>query len=261
MKFVLCYYLAYLCYFVFLQHRLLTHVYFHFFNVGQGDASLISSNANLLVIDGGPNYTIDYYLDNQVPFFACSLDYVVISHPHYDHIAGLTRLFRRCTVRNVIYYASDYTSKEWATLTTLMINSHKLPAYMGNSFKLSNKEMLHVLWPPTGYACGNINDCSVVVSYELKHTAVLYMGDISSTITNQLKLYKKPSLIKLPHHGARNTLTRDFLTKVSPFTGVLSFGVLNKYGHPHLETLKILAYFKAHVVKTVDGSYLVKFRY
>ncbi len=240
---------------------MLTHVYINFLDVGQGDASIIASKNSLVVIDGGPNYTIDYYIDNQVPFFACSIDFMVISHPHYDHIAGLSRLVRRCDVKNVIFYDTDYSSREWDTLKVLMANSKNTHTFRGRTVQLSSNELLRVLWPPQNFVCGDVNDCSVVVSYETNGQSVLYTGDIGAGVTGQLELNNKPILVKLPHHGARSTLSEKFLSGVSPFTGILSFGINNKFGHPHQETLNLLAKFDSHVIKTSDGSYLVKLEY
>lgn len=261
MKFILCYYIVYLCYFLVIQRSMLTHVYINFLDVGQGDASIIASKHSLVVIDGGPNYTIDYYIDNQVPFFACSIDFMVISHPHYDHIAGLTRLVRRCDVKNVIFYDTDYSSKEWDTLKMLMAGFRNMHTFRGRAVQLSSNELLRVLWPPQGFVCGNVNDCSVVVSYETNGQSVLYMGDVSASVTGQLEFTNKPILVKLPHHGARSTLTENFLSSVSPFTGIVSFGIKNKFGHPHQETLNLLAKFGSQVIKTSEGSYLVKLVY
>ena len=244
-----------------MQGSLLTYTYIKFLDVGQGDASIIASKNSLIVIDGGPNYTIDYSMDNQVPFFDCSIDIMVISHPHYDHIAGLTRLFRRCKVRNVILFDTDYASREWSTLESFVRTSNIIKGSKGREIQISSTELMRILWPPQGFICSDVNDCSVVVSYETGGQSVLYMGDVGPGVTSQPEITNKPNLVKLPHHGARDTLTENFLSSASPFTGILSFGIKNKYGHPHKETLDLLDKFGSHVIRTTEGSYLVKLVY
>lgn len=245
-----------------LRYSLLSKAQVAFLDVGQGDAAIISSRDNTIVVDGGPNFTLDYHLDNKLPFYFCHIDYVVISHPHFDHIAGINRVVRRCKVTSFIYFDTAYRSKEWDKFKNILAKNTSLNVYKGIALQLSDKEIIAIHWPPKGYNCKDINECSVVMSYEFSlNKSVLLTGDVGAGVMDQLTLKTKPFLVKLPHHGGNNTVTEDFLAANSPFIGVISFGVPNSYGHPSTQTLNLLSKYRVNTVKTSQGSYLVKFKY
>ena len=261
LKFVITYYIIYLIYFLYLGVSLNNNTYLSFLNVGQGDSSIIQSRNNLVIIDGGPNYDMDSYIDNIIPFFSCNIDYVIISHPHSDHIRGINRIIKRCKVKYILYFNTKYKSKEWNLLKAEILNNQSINLQIGSSLRISDNESIDILWPPQDYYCLDINDCSLVVHYKNGDKSVLYMGDVSFSVTNKLILPTKPTIVKLPHHGADNTLSAEFLSNISPFIGVLSYGKNNNYNHPSAKTINLLKEFDNKIIKTVDGSYLVKFSY
>lgn len=79
--------------------------------------------------------------------------------------------------------------------------------------------------------------------------SLLFVGDAGIAAEQRLiELYGKNSLgeisdsiacdiLKVGHHGSRNSSGSDFLKKVSAMYGIISCGKDNRYGHPHAETL------------------------
>jgi len=60
----------------------------NFYDVGQGDAIFIETMAgNQILIDGGPDSSVLQKLGKDLPFYDRSLDLVILTHPHADHIA------------------------------------------------------------------------------------------------------------------------------------------------------------------------------
>ncbi|MBU0569553.1 MBL fold metallo-hydrolase, partial [Patescibacteria group bacterium] len=55
--------------------------------------------------------------------------------------------------------------------------------------------------------------------------------------------------IKIPHHGSKNGLTQELLEASNPEVAVISVGK-NSYGHPHKETLDLLARCNLQVFRT-----------
>jgi competence protein ComEC len=81
----------------------------HFIDVGQGDAILIQTPEQNILIDGGERGdTVVNYLQAQG---VTSLDIVIGTHPHADHIGGLVNVLQAIPVKEVIDPAVVHTSK------------------------------------------------------------------------------------------------------------------------------------------------------
>ncbi|MFC2002547.1 ComEC/Rec2 family competence protein [Chloroflexota bacterium] len=92
-----------------------------FLDVGEGDAILIQAPAHQdILIDGGPSpQAVTLALGQKMPFWDRTIDLVVLTHPHADHIAGLVEVLKRYKVRQVLSPDLDYESQihdEWRKL-------------------------------------------------------------------------------------------------------------------------------------------------
>lgn len=267
MKFILFYYLYFVCRLVYQHFAYDAATGFYFLNVGQGDASIIKQSNLLGFVDGGPDYSADYFLDNLSPFFNCKIDFIVVSHPHKDHIGGFDRILERCKVTYVFYSEQGYNSQIWTrVLKSFVDSSAVIEAGDGTSVSFNDSGLsLLFLWPPIAKGCRiSVNDCSLVALASVGDFEVLYTGDVSSSVSAKLLL---PPLIegndgvdilKLPHHGGKNTLTSNLLAKIHPKSAVVSYGVANRYGHPAKETLDFMKAFDIPVSHTSNGLVLVK---
>ena len=267
MKFILLYYLYFVCRLVYLHLTYDTATGFYFLNVGQGDASIIKQSNLLGFVDGGPDYSADYFLDNLSPFFNCKIDFVVISHPHKDHIGGFDRILERCKVTYVFYSKQDYNSQIWTrVLKSFESSSIVMEAGDGTNISFNNSGLSFLfLWPPTAKECKiSVNDCSLVALAMAGDFEVLYTGDVSSKVSGKLLLPPlnatsgRVDVLKMPHHGGKGTLTSDLLAKIQPKGAVVSYGLDNRYGHPAKESLDLMEVFAIPVSHTSNGLVLVK---
>jgi beta-lactamase superfamily II metal-dependent hydrolase len=92
----------------------------HFRDVGQGDSELIQFNNKNVLIDGGvqdmrPRIE-SYVRDHGVS----SLDLVVATHPHDDHIGGLIIISRDFPTQQVLDNGQPHTSQTYETFLTLI---------------------------------------------------------------------------------------------------------------------------------------------
>jgi competence protein ComEC len=256
MKFILVYYFIYILYF-FTQKIGLTHVQFHFLDVGQGDAVFVQAPDAFGLIDGGPDYSLDYSLDNKIPFLWCKLNYIVASHPHKDHIQGLTRVLQRCSVSQVLLNDVPYESKTWANFKSVASLRSKLVNYPLLPHRLSSYYKATFFAHSSSTCTNDVNICSLVMQFVLNQSSVLLTGDMYARYLADFPL-APVTILKAPHHGGKATLSMPLLARLRPKIAVLSYGVPNKYGHPSQETMSLLRALNVRVLTTEEGDVLVK---
>ncbi|MCJ7604533.1 MAG: ComEC/Rec2 family competence protein, partial [Dehalococcoidales bacterium] len=91
-----------------------------FLDVGQGEAVLIRQGNSQVLIDGGPGpQAVTNGMADRMPFWDRTLEVLVLTHPHEDHLAGLVEVLRRYEVGQVLVPPIDSDSslyREWQRL-------------------------------------------------------------------------------------------------------------------------------------------------
>ena len=66
-------------------------------------------------------------------------------------------------------------------------------------------------------------------------------------------------VLKIAHHGSKNSTSGAFLDSVSPQLAIIMAGKKNRYGHPHAETLTKLQTAGIRIFRTdMDGTILME---
>lgn len=235
-----------------------------FLDVEQGDAILITApNKNQVLIDGGPNQAVIRALGQVMPFFDRSIDLVMASHPDQDHIGGLSEVFDRYAVLGFMEPLFSVETKAYKNLQEKIKQekSAHLLAQVGTKIILDPNVSLEVLaakpWMlgPRG-GKPDTNNSSIVARLVYASTTFLFMGDLPVKASEQLAWLQsakiKADVLKVSHHGAKNSSSLSFLKKVQPEYAIISAGENNRYGHPSPETLNWLTQIRAQVFQTKD---------
>lgn len=249
----------------------LLHIYFC--DVGQGDAILIKTpQGRQILVDGGQDEQVLECLSQALPFYDHSLDLVILTHPHADHVGGLIEVLRTYQIKKVIFQQLPYESADYREFVDL-VGDKKLPVSQVVAgevlaldqqiraavwYPLSNEEMKLLGSPIDPYDGEDVNDSSIIFQLVCGGFETLSMGDAPDTVQEillQRGEVSESDVLKVAHHGSREGLDGEFLKKVNPKLAVISVGENNRYGHPHAETLEELKNAGAEVRRTdQDGT-------
>lgn len=224
----------------------------HFIDVGQGDAALVLCDDMSMLIDGGKPKASDIvytYLKSQG---ITSLDYLICSHPDDDHIGGLSAPLSTITVKHV--YAPDvetntksYQNFKRKTEEQGLTIQH--PS-CGDSLDFGSST-IDFLGPVT-VSADDKNNSSIVMKIKYGETSFLFTGDAEREEEQQIlnkRFDLSSTVLKVGHHGSRNSTTYPLLREIMPKYAVISVGD-NSYGHPTEDVLSRLRDADVKVYRT-----------
>lgn len=222
-----------------------------FLDVGQGDASLLQSGGQTLLLDGGSTsqknvgtYVILPYIKQQG--ISC-LEAVVLTHTDQDHINGVTEVLEEgkkgwLTVKNLMYPYWMEGTEQGKQLKKLAeeagASCRKIRA--GDRLTIGKAEAV-VLYPKEQEKIAEPNAGSLVLFWKWEGVRAMFTGDLPEEKEREL-LQNLPAceILQVGHHGSATSTCREFLEQVQPSLAVISCAMKNRYGHPSPDTVERL---------------------
>lgn len=228
-----------------------------FLDVGQGDAIFIQTeNGNQILLDGGPNKSVLRQLSKVMPFYDHSLDMLINSHPHADHLVGLVEVLKRYEVDSAVESGTIQDTPEYQEYEKIIADKN-IPHFYGRRgirINLDKNLYLEILLPVITNENLDPHTGMLVLKLVYGNTSYLLMGDAEKPLENYLVSLDGPRLksdvLKIGHHGSNKSTSESLLGFSSPQYSVISVGKDNSYGHPHKETLNILNQFGIPILRT-----------
>ncbi len=191
------------------------------------------------------------------------LDVVALTHAHQDHLGGLAAILENFRVGQ-LWIGREVSSPALAKIEQ-MARDGKIPIEhetRAKRFAWDNVEG-KFFWPEASSAAPSPaakNDDSLVLRLRYEDHAVLLPGDAERDAEREMLSESGPDelraeVLKIGHHGGRNSTTAEFLAAVKPRLAIISVGEDNPYGHPNAELLERLANAGVRVLRTDrDGA-------
>ena len=230
-----------------------------FLNIGQGDSILIQTPDGVqALIDGGPDGTVLRELARELPLFDHSLDMVIGTHPDKDHIGGLVDVLDRYTVETILTTENRGETMTVSSYHDALVHegAHVVYARAGQVYMLGASTTVTVYSPASDPSMLESNTSSIVVKVTYGDIDFMLTGDAPQSIEDYMSVtygvQLQSEVLKLGHHGSRNSSSDLFLATVNPQYAVVSAGKDNKYGHPHQETLDRVAKVGSIIKSTAE---------
>lgn len=238
------------------------------FDVGQGDAVLLSHGGYQILVDGGPDGAILSHLGDAMPFFDRTIDLLVLSHPHMDHLQSFPELLRRYRIATILMTGVDYANPRYEEFLTLLQDEGSRIVIADPDTDLMVGDMfVDVLWPPPesfGVPMKDVNDNSVLLRASVANgKSVLLTGDMEEKeemAVLQAGVDVDADILKVSHHGSRTSSSTGFLLAVNPSLAIVSVAAENSYGLPDEDVIARYAALGIPLRMTMgEGTIVVPF--
>ena len=211
----------------------------HYIDVGQGDCIFAElPGGRSMLIDAGTNDSVATVCDYIDAIGEDTLDYVIATHPHADHIGGMDGVLDEFDVGT--FYMPDVQSNTRtfeSMLDSLETSDAKVIKAEAGVVVCEEDNLKIQLIAPTEDYYDEINDYSAVVKLTYGETDFLFMGDAEKYAENKITADVSADVLKVGHHGSDTSSGEKFLKRVNPSCAVISAGRDNDYGHPHREVI------------------------
>ncbi len=231
----------------------------HFIDVGQGDCILIDTPDKDMLIDCGEEEHSGKVIRYLSSFGVTKLDYIMVTHPHSDHMGGMSRIMTAFDVGEFIISdipLSMIPNLDYYTEAMSVLEQKGIPitySELGREIALCDGTSLSILGP-IGAGYEGLNSYSVISKLQSGNRSFLFTGDMESDAEQEMlaaMIDITADVVKVPHHGSSTSSSSAFVKRVNPVFSVVSVGIDNSYGHPDNHVIGRYYAVKSEVLMTM----------
>lgn len=232
-------------------------MYVHFIDVGQGDSIFIEfANNETMLIDAGEKDQSDKIVTYIFEQGHDTLDYVIATHVHSDHIGGMAEVLNNFKIKNFYMTEAKATTKTYDNMMLAVKDSKANVHYVSTGDMIINEDNLVVEVIAPNKVGKDQNNNSIVVKLRYDDNDFLFTGDMEN---EEDVVGMKCDVLKVGHHGSETSTSEKFLDEVEPDYAVISCGLHNSYNHPSDKTLNMLESRGIKIFRTdIQGTIVFK---
>jgi competence protein ComEC len=231
-------------------------------DVGQGESILVElPGTTKMLIDGGGVHDDTFDIGENVlsPFLwrkgIKKIHYLVLTHPHPDHLNGLKAISRNFKIGEFWEGYSVLENESYALFLNLLGSNIPRKRMFTGSQTTIDDVLFRFFHPPKKdvYLNHVHNDHSLVLQISYGSNTFLLTGDIGKEVEQRLVDHNVPlksHVLKSPHHGSNSSSSLQFLEAVDPEILVISVGRGNRYGLPNTDVLDRYSDIGAKIYRT-----------
>lgn len=229
----------------------------HFIDVGQGDSVFLTASGATMLIDSGEATDTDRVISYLQKGGVKRIDYVVGTHPHSDHMGGMSRIIETFDVGEVIIPHlddSDFPVSQYFERFLDACDEKGLgltEAETGRIIEIGDARAEIIA--PVSDDYGNVNNYSVGIFLTHGSSSFIFTGDAEKLAEDEMISVGRlghADVYKVGHHGSDTSSSQKFLDIITPDYAVISCGEGNSYGHPCDVTLEKLSRFTDKIYRT-----------
>jgi len=230
-----------------------------YIDVGQGDSEFIElPNGQTMLIDAGPNDAGSDVVDYIKSLGYTTIDYLVATHPHEDHIGGMDDVINAFEIGDIYMPRVTTDTKTYEDLLDAISNNNLVvfTAHAGVSVIDDDNLSINMV-APVSDSYDDLNNYSAVIRIVYGDNSFLFTGDAEDVSESEITDDVQADVLKVGHHGSDSSTSDDFLARINPSIAVISCGKDNKYGHPAESTVKKLKDKGVQVLRTYEIGTIV----
>ncbi len=195
---------------------------------------MLQCNGEVMLIDAGLAGKWTHIRDVLDTEMVEELKYLVITHPHADHIGAASNVIGTFAVSEMLLPPIESATIAYNKMIKAAQEKDITLVYpdVGDVYALGDATL--TVYGPHPVAYSNANNWSIVLMVKYGEHSALFAGDAEFAAELDMMAYSdvlplKADVLKVAHHGSDTSSNYDFLTEVCPTIAVVSCGETDRY--------------------------------
>lgn len=231
----------------------------NFLDCGQADCAFLElPDGKCMLIDAAESSfgkTLEAYIRDKG---YTHIDYVIATHPHSDHIGGMSHILESFSVGTFYMPNVPHTTKTYEKMLDALVENECECVYISTGYDIEIEPYSVKVLSPLLEEYIRMNNYSAVIKLSYKDTQIIFSADAEATAEEEMingGFDLTADILKAGHHGSLTSTTHRYLNAVRPKDVVISVGRDNSYGFPSPAVLSQIEVIGARVHRTdLEGN-------